>query len=141
MKLIPLTRGLFAKVSNKDYKQLSEHKWYAYRSGRSNPPLYYAGRWGPGGTKIIMHREILNARPGMDVDHRDGNTLNNQRSNLKEKTRSQNCHGYRRSDHPMTGIRKQGARFLANVCIDYKRHFKTFDTPEEAQAWRRSMKP
>ncbi len=37
-----------------------------------------------------MHRQIMNAPPGMDVDHQDHNTLNNQRANLRVCTRTQN---------------------------------------------------
>ena len=34
-------------------------------------------------TKKALHRVIINAPPGIQVDHIDGNTLNNLRSNLR----------------------------------------------------------
>ena len=40
--------------------------------------------------QVHMHREILQAPEGVDVDHRDGNGLNNRKSNLRLATRSQN---------------------------------------------------
>ena len=40
------------------------------------------GRKAPRKT-LFLHREILGAKPGQLVDHRDGNPLNCQRSNLR----------------------------------------------------------
>ena len=41
------------------------------------------------GEKRLMHREIMDAAPGEEIDHIDGNGLNNQKSNLRTATRSQ----------------------------------------------------
>ena len=53
--------------------------------------MYYAGRARPGGGKMIsMHREIAGARDGEDVDHRNRDSLDNRRRNLRKCTKSQN---------------------------------------------------
>ncbi len=42
-----------------------------------------------------MHRTILGVKKGVEVDHRDGNGLNNQRRNLRRASKSQNQAAYR----------------------------------------------
>ena len=42
-----------------------------------------------------MHRQILNAPKGMVVDHKDGNGLNNRKSNLRLCTPAQNVRNRR----------------------------------------------
>ena len=46
---------------------------------------------GPRTTRVPMHRFIMNPAKGMEVDHRDHNKLNNQKSNLRECTRAENA--------------------------------------------------
>ena len=78
---IPLTQGRIALVDDADYEWLSQRKWCF--EGR-----YAACRHE--GHNTYMHRMILNAPRGAEVDHCDGNKLNNQRSNLRLTTRGSN---------------------------------------------------
>lgn len=82
MKIIPLTQGLFSLVDDKDYEGLIKHKWRAAQDGNS----YYAKR----GDNIRMHRQIMNAQPGQQIDHKDGYGLNNRRENLRFSTHQEN---------------------------------------------------
>lgn len=95
MKRIPLTRGKFAIVDDCDFKWLSKWTWQADKIKHKRvPPTYYA-RSHPtyNGPKLHMHREIM-ARIGfnkaLQVDHKDGNSLNNRRKNLRVASNSQN---------------------------------------------------
>jgi hypothetical protein len=87
MREIPLTQGKVALVDDEDYERLSCHKWRALR----NKNRWYAMRDG-GGRKILMHREIMGAPQGLQVDHIDGNGLNNQSCNLRICTNAENQH-------------------------------------------------
>jgi hypothetical protein len=88
MKTIPLMKSIevskihIALVDDYDYEYLSRFVWY-YTKG-------YAIRKGTFGETISMHREIVNVPKGMDVDHKNGDRMDNQKSNLRIVTRQQN---------------------------------------------------
>jgi hypothetical protein len=81
----------WALVSPQDYYQLAGYNWYLAGNGKE----FYAFRnekVGPGKTKMVsMHRQIINPPDRLLVDHKDNNTLNNQRPNLRLATHSQNA--------------------------------------------------
>jgi len=83
MKVIPLTRGLFAKVDDADYEMLFNFgKWCALVQG--NKAYAVTSKAG----KIIrMHRLLVQGRC---IDHVDGDGLNNQRKNIRSATWQQN---------------------------------------------------
>jgi hypothetical protein len=89
LKEIPLTQGKIALVDDEDYPYLSafnwcatkdRNKWYAVRSFRRNGKQ----------VRVRMHMVILKAPAGLEVDHKNGNGLDNRRDNLRLATRSQN---------------------------------------------------
>lgn len=85
MKTIPLTQGQVALVDDEDYEFLIGFRWFAY----FNSYNWYAVKK----NSKRMHRLIMERiKPGFkgEIDHIDGNGLNNQRSNLRIATHSQN---------------------------------------------------
>ncbi len=94
VKRIPLTQDKFALVDNKDYIELLMHKWHAAKRGNT----FYASRNSarPNRKAILMHRIIMNAQKGQEVDHQDGDGLNNQRYNLRICTHIQNMQNMRK---------------------------------------------
>lgn len=91
VKTILLTKGQIAFVDEAMYEELNQYKWHF--NGR------YAARTDPESSKpIYMHRQILhklNAPRAAYTDHIDGNTLNNQRNNLRDVTGAQNGYNKR----------------------------------------------
>jgi hypothetical protein len=82
VKRIPLTRGLFAIVDDEDFDALVQFKWCVAGSGYAatarNRKITY------------MHRVLLDAPNGVEVDHINGDRLDNRRINLRLCTKSQN---------------------------------------------------
>ncbi len=87
---IILGEGRFAIVDQGDFYHLINYQWGAKGEGQ----LIYAMRFliepNKKGKIVSMHREMMNAPAGILVDHRNGDTLDNRRSNLRLATRSQN---------------------------------------------------
>jgi hypothetical protein len=89
MKLIYLNTFETVKVDDADYAWLSRWRWQAKQSAYSIYACRSYYRQGKRGT-IRMHREIMNCPEGKEVDHIDGDTFNNQRSNLQIVDKSVN---------------------------------------------------
>lgn len=85
MKTIPLTKGKFAIVDDEDYQYLSQWKWYCSNTG-------YAVRTDYRGRKktISLHRVVTDCPRNKLVDHKNGNRLDNRKSNLRIVTKLQN---------------------------------------------------
>ncbi len=124
MKEITLTQGKVAIVDDEDFPELSKHKWYAINAGSR----FYAGRtiYQNGSKKnILMHRVILAAN--QDVDHKDGDGLNNTKENLRECSTSQNIANQRVRLGPKSSLfkgvhfSKKGRTWLASIKINGKR--------------------
>jgi phage-related protein len=132
-KQIALTRGMVTLVSDCDYEELNKHKWSAQKGGKT----FYAVRRNFL-SNVSMHRVILNIPYGAQVDHKDGNGLNNTRSNLRIATRSQNQANRKISSNNTSGFKgiywNAGFRKWRAIVICNKKTFYAgyYDTAEEA---------
>ena len=104
---IPLTQGRFALVDAADFEMLSHWKWYYCSTGYAKS--YNGGGRYRGKPFARMHRVIMLPDPGQDVDHINGDTLDNRRANLRVCTHQENT----RNQGPRGGT----SRFK-NVCWD-----------------------
>jgi hypothetical protein len=93
---IYLGEGFWTILDEEDYYRLRHFKWVLYGGGHN----WYAARLkvtGPYKTRTIsMHREIMNAPKGKLVDHRNCESLDNRRSNLRFATRAENVRNRRK---------------------------------------------
>lgn len=92
MIALPIRGGLYAWVDRDDFEKFAHFEWsYLGREGKKyvvrTPNKKYRD---VGNTKIRLHREILRPAPDEVVDHIDGNTLNNLKSNLRICVQAQN---------------------------------------------------
>jgi hypothetical protein len=129
MKTIPLSRGLYCVVDAADFERLSQWKWHANHPG-SNPSRFYALRNRPvrdGGKRgiVSMHRQILDAPAGIEVDHVNGDSLDNRRANLRLATSSQNHANQGKRSKNSSGYKgvsfvAQRNNWLAQISVDGK---------------------
>lgn len=141
MKLVQLTNNLFAKVDDDDFDELSSYKWRAQFDKKLNG--YYANRrFQVEGKRVClsMHRQVMKTPKGIVCDHVDHDTLNNQKSNLRNCTHAQNLRNRkgatRVSKTRVVGVAPHGAGYLAYVTSpdDGKQiGLGTFATIEEAR--------
>lgn len=145
-KEVPVSGGLVALVDDEDYERISAYKWYK----RKGPHTTYAmTNVYHGGSKRTgqMHRMILNAPEDQEVDHVNGDALDNRKSNLRlcshqDNLRNAGCHRTY-AGRPVTSSFKGVYRrpdmkdWLASATVGgkthYIGHFKT--EVEAAQAY------
>lgn len=137
---IQLTRGQVAIIDDID-ADLANMKWSAFFNPRCGPNgAFYASRSRLG----LMHRRIMERIVNRKlerselVDHRNLNSLDNRRENLRIATNTLNNANRRKAKHsgqPYKGIRLKETtqRWEARIWKDKKcYHLGYFDTPEEA---------
>lgn len=109
MKLITLTRGYYAQVDDADFERVNQFFWQCHVTGSG---ACYAQRLiGVGKNRVVslMHRFVLDAPEGTMLDHRDGNGLNNQRSNLRLCP----SHTLNNANHPVRRDSRTGYKGVA----------------------------
>ncbi len=149
MKLIPLTQGQSAKVDDDNFEWLNQWKWQATKE--KDRPVFYAVRTQnnrPGHETIRMHRLVLGVTDmRIKCDHRNGDTLDNQRGNLRRATTPQNAFNSLKSRRNTSGFRgvsfhKRSNKWQALIQINGTRKFLGhFDSAREAgDAYRTAAK-
>lgn len=156
MKTIPLTQGYETRVDDEDAARLEGLRLCVHRTGpdptrptwtsRPYATVYVRGcgigrggsRGGVRGRRILLHRWLLDAPPELEVDHINGDTLDNRRQNLRLVTRSENAHNRRslRGVGKHKGVRptRSGKRWIAYFkgAVGKYRHLGVFDSEAEA---------
>lgn len=130
MKEIILSKGKVALVDDEDFEKINKYKWYF--------SIGYAIR-NKNGSTLKMHRVILNAPAGMDVDHKNGNGLDNQKKNIRICTHSQNLFNqgkYKNNTSGLKGVSIHRKKWIAKISVNSKRielgYFKTKELAYQA---------
>lgn len=76
-------------IDDCDRHLLAESSWYVKKCGGKNRIRYYVAQ-SSGGKELYLHHVICQKVPGLEIDHRNGNSLDNRRENLRNVTHSQN---------------------------------------------------
>lgn len=118
-------------VDDEDYPEVSKHNW----SVEITPNTQYAVRFtlkkdSPDGKRkqVKMHQDIMKITDmELEPDHIDRNGLNNQRSNLRSGTSSQQKHNTRprggTSKYKGLSFHKSKNKWKVEIVLNYKRIF------------------
>jgi len=137
MKLIELTQGYFTKVDDADYASLSNRSWHVHKK-RGLLYAHHTSHVNGISVNESMHRTLLGVNDSsVQVDHIDGDGLNNQRYNLRKATHSQNQHNRKRrrdgvSSYKGVGVHSSGL-WRARIVVDSKEvHLGYFKQEKDA---------
>jgi hypothetical protein len=129
---IALTKGQFAVIEAAD-SWMDRYRWNATEiRGR-----YYAYAK-LDGRMTYMHRLLMGNPPKMEVDHKNGDTLDNRRSNLRIVTHAQNLANQRLHVRSASGFKgvswdKKSKKWAAHIKYQCrKRHLGYFAVKEDA---------
>jgi hypothetical protein len=133
MKHIPLANGRgVATVDDNTYDWLCEHSWYLHDCGYARTCI--------NGAQKYMHRLIMDAKKGQEIDHINRDRLDNRKANLRFCTRFENyinskplCREGLSSRFPGVCFDKRRHRWFTQIKRNGKKYFLGyFDLEEEA---------
>lgn|ERR1700693_91788 len=138
MKQITTKNGHVITVDDEDYALVSQFRWWAKRVVRKRGVVYYALTRVHGRQQEKMHRMILGLTDKSQLpDHKDGNGLNNCRSNLRIADKNTNQWNMI-IEHNSCGFKglsrgRLGNTFRAAITVKGKRiNLGSFRTAQEA---------
>jgi AP2 domain/HNH endonuclease len=128
MLRIPLTQGKVALIDDEDLPLIADYKWSASSGSAKRRGAHCYSRAtlpgiGPRQRWVLMHRLLLKPEPGQQVDHVNGDGLDNRRSNLRLCLHRQNQFNQRKqrrkTSSAFKGVRfcKQTGRWAAVIKI------------------------
>lgn len=136
MKKIKLTQGKYALVDDDDFERVNQFKW-CYRSESKNNNGYAIRAVNK--TTISLHRFLLNLEDRqIQVDHVNGNGLDNRRVNLRNCLHLQNGKNRRIGNNNKSGYKgvcfdKKACKYKSEIKADEKRVWLGyFNSPIEA---------
>lgn len=135
---IGLPTGERVLFDDSDYELVQQYRWFA--SPRKHTTYAYAF-CGPRKT-ITMHRLLMGAPSGLDVDHKNHNGLDNRRANLRLGSRAENLANSFNREVNTSGYKgvswiKAERKWVAGIKIDGRRRVlgRFLDLWEAAQAY------
>jgi len=111
-----LTNNMFAFIDKEDFEKIALYKWTFTKANK------HYGRV-KSNTGLFLHRLIMNAPQNLEVDHINGDTLDNRKSNLRLVSRKHNQKNMtlsRRSKSGYKGVswHKKAKKWQAHLMSD-----------------------
>lgn len=117
------------KISNEDVERVVSVGFWSFGSGNSRKYIRH------GSANLLLHRFLLDAACGFDVDHINGDTSDNRRSNLRICTHGENCKNVQVKERGFKGCywHSQRKKWAAQIVSNGTHYFLgLFDCIEDA---------
>lgn len=117
-----LYNGNKTMLDDEDYDKLSNYKYYENNRGYAYRNLYENKKV----KAVYLHREVINAPSGFNVDHINGNKLDNRKENLRLVTPQQNSFNLRKTQKKTSSLYKgvswdsKRKGWLSNIRVNQK---------------------
>jgi len=134
---IVLSCGKVTKVDSEDYPFLAQFIWHKYHHSAHT---FCVGRPGPKKgrtpTTVYLHRVLLNAKKGEEVDHINHDPLDNRRANLRLCSHWENALNRRANYNSVSrfkGVSAKREKWRARITFRGRQmSLGSFDTKEQA---------
>lgn len=135
MKKIKLTKGKYALVDNQDFEFLNQWKWHFLNAGYAARTI----RMGKKFKKVLMHHILITRIIGQEVDHKNGNKLDNRKQNLRLCTTTQNHWNRGKLKTNKSGYKgvhwhKARQKWSVNITVNHKKYFLGYFTNKKKAA-------
>lgn len=138
---VPLIGGGVSLIDSEDAGLLQGRNWRLHSNGRYAFAVYYDNSLRTN-RFLLLHRVILGLTDrGLQVDHINGDGLDNQRSNLRVVTQFQNMANAKKKSHSQfkykgitAGPNGRRLGYCASICVDGIRHYLGTHPTQEAAA-------
>lgn len=137
---ITLTKGYHAVIDADDVPLVGGFNWLALLAPRTVYVMRHKKTQAGPNVKFYLHRVLLDAPPGLTVDHINGDGLDNRRANLRLATHAENCRNARRASTNTTGFKgvtylQREQRWQAQLYFEGQlKYLGSFEHPELAHA-------
>jgi len=121
VSLIPLSYGSYAIVDTEDLRMLNLYRWCMNVTLQGKR----CARRTKDRKTIYMHRELMNPPEGMEVDHINGNGLDNRKANLRVCTKEENQQNSKKRTGKSSSFKgvcwdSSGRKWRARITVDKK---------------------
>lgn len=124
-------------IDDEDWERIKKYRWFIWKHHNKFYVMSTIYNKITKETKnFSLHRLIMNFPKNMQINHIDGNGLNNQKNNLRVCTQAENLRNSKKSKNNTSGYKgvsynKYAKKYDARIMIDHKQiflgNFKTLE--------------
>ena len=130
------------EIDAEDWPTVKKYKWGVHYKNKKVESVQTTTRVGGVKSTVILHKLIMN--DPAQIDHIDGDPLNNKKENLRKCSTAENCRNRNKYNSNTSGYKgvtyfrqknktTVNVYIIARICVNYKKiHLGIFPTEKEA---------